>query len=387
MVTQTAGTLTGTPNIQNTGAGTVLWTQSGGTISATNFMVINNKIAYELTGTGNINFASIVGGSRLQVVNAGSWVQSGGTTEGVALAFENPTGSITLSGGAGFNVGASWGGGAAIRVLDSTVNITGGYSATINSGFSNPTGQSNGVLSMEGTAPVLNFSPTWSGSLSQTAFNGTTLWQDVLTQTGVQVDGTQVTAENFDTFFAIVDNGITVVKVGTSVVTAGTRLIGGNIATATHWTNGLPNVGKDGSIAASGTISQYAIDFGNSTEGTVAISHTAGTITGTDINLRNSGTTLYQWTQSGGTVSASNFLVINSRVTYELTGTGLINFASTQEAVAFRSSMPGHHGLSPAALPMALPLPLRIRPAPVRSPAAWARMWGPRGAAVRRSAS
>jgi hypothetical protein len=328
VVTQTAGTLTGTPNIQNTGAGTVAWTQSGGTVAASNFMVVNNKVAYELTGSGLIYFTSSTGGSRLQVVNTGSWVQSGGTTEGLALAFENSGGSNTLSGGAGYNVGASWAGGAAIRIVDSTVNITGGYSATIHPAFINAGGLDNGVLSMEGTAPVLNFSSTWSGSLSQSAFTGTQ-WQGVLTQTGVKVDGTQVTAGNFADFFVIVDNGMTVAKVGTSVVTAGTRLIGGNIANAAHWTNGLPAVGKDGSIAALGTINQYDIDFSNSTGETVVISQTAGTITGTDINLRNTGTTVYRWTQSGGTVSARNFLVINDRVAYELTGTGLINFSST----------------------------------------------------------
>jgi autotransporter-associated beta strand protein len=327
LVSHTEGSLTGTPNLQNTGAAPVQWTQSGGTFSATNFFVVNNRVTYELTGTGLINFASVTGGSRLQVVNAGgTLVQSGGTIDGMALAFENSTGSNTLSGGEGLNLGASWAGGAAIRVLNSTVNITGDYTATINSGFSNAAGLTSGVLSMEGSG-VLNFSPTWTGSLSQTAFNGTTKWQNALTQNGVRVGGTQVTIENFGEYFAIVDNGVTVVSVDTSV-TAGTRFIGNNVAIATHWTNGLPNVGKDGSIAASGTISRYAIDFVNSAEGTVAISHTAGTLTGADINLRNSGTTLYQWTQSGGTFSATNFFLVNNRVTYELTGTGLINFAS-----------------------------------------------------------
>ena len=109
-------------------------------------------------------------------------------------------------------MGASWGGGAAIRVLNSTVNITGDYSATINSGFTN-TGpsQANTVLSMEGTC-VLNFSPSWTGSLTQSAFDGTTKWQDALTQTGVKVDGTQVTTGNFGTFFELTNNGTTVVK-------------------------------------------------------------------------------------------------------------------------------------------------------------------------------
>ena len=113
------------------------------------------------------------------------------------------------------NVGASWAGGAAIRVLDSTVNITGNYSATINPGFINPTTYYSGVLSMEGTG-VLNFSPTWTGSLTQSAFIGTAKWQTALTQTGVKTGGIQVTSGNFGNFFEITNNGATVVRAGTT---------------------------------------------------------------------------------------------------------------------------------------------------------------------------
>ena len=253
IVTQYAGTLTGTPNIQNTGTGTVLWTQSGGIVSASDFMVINSNVAYELTGSGLIHFASTTGGSRLQVVNAGSWLQSGGTTDGVALAFEDATGPITLSGGEGLNVGASWAGGAAIRVLNATVNVTGNYRATLNPAFINPTGTSDGVLSMEGTG-ILDFSTTWTGSLTQSAFfNDPTKWQDVLTQTGVTVDGTQITADNFASYFTIANHGATVVRVGSGFI-EGTSLIAGDAAISTHWTNNLPSPGTDGSIAASGTL-------------------------------------------------------------------------------------------------------------------------------------
>jgi len=105
-----------------------------------------------------------------------------------------------------------------------------------------------------------------------------------------------------------------------------TAFVSGDISTGSHWTNGLPNVGNNGSIAVPGTLGE--INFGNSSAGTVTVSHTAGTITGSGtINMYNTGSALYQWTQSGGIVSASNFMVINDRVTYELTGTGSIHFA------------------------------------------------------------
>ena len=218
-ISHTAGAITGTGdiNLHNDGSTLYQWTQSGGSVAGSNFMVINDRVTYELTGTGSIYFAvTSTGGSRLQVVNAGSWVQSGGTTDGIALAFENTSGTSTLSGGVGLNVGASWSGGAAIRVLNSTVNITGDYTATIHPSFINPSTYYSGALSVEGTG-VLNFSPHWTGSLTQSAFAGTAKWLTALTQTGVQVDGTQVTTGNFADYFELTDNGATVKAVGTNL--------------------------------------------------------------------------------------------------------------------------------------------------------------------------
>lgn len=208
-----AGTITGTPNIYNSGSTVYHWNQTGGTVSATQFMVINHRLIYELSG-GEINFATTVGGSRIQAVNSGTFAQSGGTTNGAALAFEaNVARTHTLSGGQGLNVGASWSGGTAYRVLtNNTVNVGGAYTAIIHPSFTNPGSLSSGVLSMEGG--VFNFLPTWTGSLTQTAWAGTTKWREALTQTGVLYDGTQITTANFGDFFELREGGAKVALPG-----------------------------------------------------------------------------------------------------------------------------------------------------------------------------
>jgi len=324
VVSHTAGTITGgdQPHLYNSGSTPCKWTQSGGTLSALNFILINQNVTYELTGTGRIYFTlATTGGSRLYTWGTGSsFVQSGGTTEGISLAFQNPTGTNTLSGGEGLNVGGSWTA-AAYYVDSSTLNISGSYSATIHSRMVNPTGDSLGVLCILGTG-VVNFDPTWTGSLTQSAFAGTTKWQTALTQTGVKVNGTQVTAGNFGNFFEITESG-TVVKAAPPPI-GGTNFVSGDVATAGNWTNDLPAPGNDGAIAASGTLDTFALNVAEAT----VVTQYAGTLTGTP-NIQNTGAGTVLWTQSGGIVSAIEFMVINSNVAYELTGSGLIHFAST----------------------------------------------------------
>lgn len=152
-----------------------------------------------------------VGGSRIQAVNSGTFVQSGGVVRDFSIGFESNAGPRThaLSGGEGINIGASWAGGAAYYVTTgNTVNVDGSYFASINNAYVNPSGTVNSSFRMDGG--VINFLPTWTGSLTQAAWAGSTTWIDALTQTGMLYNGSQVTSGNFDDHFQITNNGTTV---------------------------------------------------------------------------------------------------------------------------------------------------------------------------------
>lgn len=111
-----------------------------------------------------------------------------------------------------------------------------------------------------------------------------------------------------------------------------TTFNGSSVFTPSNWTNGLPSVGNPGTIATNGNFTGI-FDFNQNTVGTVNINITAGTLTSAGSNFYNgpvnnsTGWSIFNWTQSGGTVDlggSAGTLSPNLRTTYNLTGGSVV---------------------------------------------------------------
>ncbi|MGC4014928.1 MAG: DUF5703 domain-containing protein [Luteolibacter sp.] len=203
-----SGTLTGDSlNLRNDAAGgaTYQWNQYGGSVTCS-FVVVNNRVTYTLVGGTVSSPASPTGGARVQIVNSGVFNQTGGTLTGLAYDFgSNTTSTHRLTGGSGVNIGSAWTGAGVwvFRVANlNTVKVSGDWSAAFRS--------STTAEYVIGTTGILDFQSSWTGSLTNPGFAGGTGWKTVLTQTGVQVAGSQVTSANFDSLFRISPDGTAV---------------------------------------------------------------------------------------------------------------------------------------------------------------------------------
>jgi hypothetical protein len=121
--------------------------------------------------------------------------------------------------------------------------------------------------------------------------------------------------------------------IGMFVVTASaahaqTVFNGGNVFAGSSWSNGIPSVGNNGTIATNGNFTGV-YDFNQNTAGTVTVSITGGTLTSTGANFYNGpvnstpGWANFQWNQSGGTIDfggSSGTLSPNLRTTYTFSG-------------------------------------------------------------------
>jgi hypothetical protein len=99
-----------------------------------------------------------------------------------------------------------------------------------------------------------------------------------------------------------------------------------NVFDAKAWTNGFPNIANGDGIIASNGVFSGAYSIGETTPGTVTVSHVAGTLsaTATDWYLHNTGGSAeYHWNQSGGGMSV-RVLQPGAGVAYTLSGSGTI---------------------------------------------------------------
>ncbi len=99
-----------------------------------------------------------------------------------------------------------------------------------------------------------------------------------------------------------------------------------NVFDAKAWTNGFPSIANGDGIIASNGVFSGAYSIGETTPGTVTVSHVAGTLSATanDWQLDNTGGSAeYHWNQSGGSANI-RLLRPGILVTYTLSGTGMI---------------------------------------------------------------
>ena len=205
-VAHTAGTLSGTANftMSNSGSAVFNWDQSGGTLNLSNALLVlgtnsgGTNINYTLSGAGLITGAGGLSGGRIQVNSAGSFTQTGGTVTGKGYDVSGAS-TMLLGGGLGDNIGHEIG--QAFRLLhpDARIDISGNYAATVSD-------RVNDTDFVTRTGGSLVFDPNWSGSFTRSLFTKAN-WITALTDTDTKVGTTQVSSENFDTYFKVVDGG------------------------------------------------------------------------------------------------------------------------------------------------------------------------------------
>ncbi|MBL7076405.1 MAG: hypothetical protein ISS31_02935 [Kiritimatiellae bacterium] len=318
IVSHTAGNITDqsdwTISNSQVGGATYVWNQSGGMVQG-GTIGVGDRVIYTLSG-GNISGS--LAGAHIQPVNSGVFAQTGGTTWNLGFEAGNGT-TLELSGGSATDVHwpvtltyALWAHGSSA----STISISGDHICQIADDMS-----AANVIVLADSATLV-FAPAWLGFWTRPNFSAAD-WETAVTNTGVKVGATQVTAGNFGTLFTVIDAG-TADSTLRLASAPGTYYRSGDMTLAASWDNGLPAVGNDGQIMFDGTFGA-SLDLNDSTAGTIAVTHAKGTFTPTASNweVQNSGSAPCEWTQSGGQVTAFLFMP-NSNVDYTLAGDGVL---------------------------------------------------------------
>ncbi|MBT7170536.1 MAG: PEP-CTERM sorting domain-containing protein [Phycisphaerales bacterium] len=208
MITHSAGNLGDLNNefayvdgkFENSGAGTLTWNMTGGSLS-------DYRVLTMATGAGStakITGGTITGhasgiGDRIQADNGG--VVTFGGTAVMDRSYFNAigTGEINLTGGTHNDAN----GGFTTSHTGSVINISGSYTLTswLNDRNHTQVFVSNGTI---------DFKTGWTGSIADA--NATNVWDsgtwiDTMTAGDVSVDGEDITADNFSTYFNVDENG------------------------------------------------------------------------------------------------------------------------------------------------------------------------------------
>ncbi|MBT3279653.1 MAG: PEP-CTERM sorting domain-containing protein [Phycisphaerales bacterium] len=185
---------------ENSGAGTLTWNMTGGSLS-------DYRVLTMATGAGStakITGGTITGhasgiGDRIQADNGG--VVTFGGTAVMDRSYFNAigTGEINLTGGTHNDAN----GGFTTSHTGSVINISGSYTLTswLNDRNHTQVFVSNGTI---------DFKTGWTGSIADA--NATNVWDsgtwiDTMTAGDVSVDGEDITADNFSTYFNVDENG------------------------------------------------------------------------------------------------------------------------------------------------------------------------------------
>ncbi|MDD2598896.1 MAG: hypothetical protein PHO37_06705 [Kiritimatiellae bacterium] len=200
-ISHVAGTVSGAGwNFHNTGTGYAVyhWNQSGGNVSVRDLHP-NVNVIYTLSGAGRIT--GNAGGARIQCYNTGLFRQTGGTLVDMGIEHNYAT-TLELSGGNAIDFGknipekAFWGHGTS----SATISISGTHALSFDAGIS----AANAIVLEDGAQLV--FDPAWQGSWHRQNFTEAD-WIIALTDIGVKVGDTQVTASNFSNLFTVAQAG------------------------------------------------------------------------------------------------------------------------------------------------------------------------------------
>lgn len=202
----TGGTLTSTgsnfyngPTNTASGWATFNWTQTGGTVDlggSGGTLSPNLRTTYTLAGGAVVATGQ---SSRIQPFNGGLFNQTGGSMSnlGYELTDNSTVSSMrthTLSGGTATNVFRFNTATNNTAVVDGSFTLT--FSPTVS--LANITTNNTGVI---------NFQDTWTGSWTRDNFTAAD-WETIFTRTGMQYEGTQITAASFASTFTLSNAGL-----------------------------------------------------------------------------------------------------------------------------------------------------------------------------------
>ncbi len=358
----------GSPN-QSSIIGTVTVNGTAGTLM-TDFNLTHTSGILSVIGSGAVGFSG------------GSYTLDGGTWDAGANGFTALNGAVitinsgTLTTGGTYNSnisdstfivngGTVWNDGSGSRDMSiggSTFTMNGGVMA-IGGNLSNASYQTASILNFNGGTfdangfdfqipSLATFGGTTAGSVTVTSSNGLAYDWLADSQISLTVSGADEWAAAAWAAGTLTYNGLGVAELGswaqvsapgglgndinfaydsntetlaleTTVWVVATDFLGGDLATAGSWTNGLPTTpGNSGTIAVSGTIQPTAtVDY--------YVTQTAGTISNADFN----STTLSDgiWNLDGGIFTVRGLTLAAGATSFHVSGNGIADLGNNNK--------------------------------------------------------